>query len=209
MGNSKTALITGAEGALGKVVCKKFGDEGYSVFATDHQSINLADSKDVQNKLKGKTFDAVIHCAGGFRFRPLEEMTDADLEFLIDANLKSTAILLRQVIPSMKKNNFGRIILVGSSAALNPKTGMGPYAATKAGLHALVMAAAAEVQKYNINVNAVLPSIIDTPANRSAMPQADFKSWVSPQDLADIMFSLTQDWGNPINGALIPVNGRV
>jgi 3-oxoacyl-[acyl-carrier protein] reductase len=86
---------------------------------------------------------------------------------------------------------------------------MGPYSATKAALHALVIAAAAEVQKQNINVNAVLPSIIDTPANRTAMPHADFKSWVSPQDLAEIMFSLTQNWGNSINGALIPVNGRV
>jgi NAD(P)-dependent dehydrogenase (short-subunit alcohol dehydrogenase family) len=205
----KTALITGAEGALGKVVCKKFSDEGYSVTGTDHKDLNLADSKDIQNKLKGKNFDVVVHCAGGFRFSPIDEMKDEDFQFLIDANLKSTANILRQVIPNMKKNNFGRIVLVGSSGALNPKSGMGPYAATKAGLHALVMAAADEVKKFNININAVLPSVIDTPANRSAMPKADSKSWVSPQDLADIIFSLTQDMGNSIHGALIPVNGRV
>ena len=205
----KAALITGAEGALGRVVSKKFSDEGYSVLGVDHKFVNLAEFRDVQDKLKDKVFDIVIHCAGGFRYSLVDEMTDDDFDFLLNANLKSTANILRFILPTMKKRDYGRILLVGSSNALNPKSGMGPYSATKAGLHALVAAAADEVKQFNININVVLPSIIDTPANRSAMPKADFKTVVSPHDLSNIMFSLTQDWGRSIHGALIPVNGRI
>lgn len=86
---------------------------------------------------------------------------------------------------------------------------MGAYAASKAGLNALTSSLAAEVTDYNITVNALLPTIIDTPANRVAMPTSDPARWVLPEQLADIAFSLVSPWGDPINGALIPVSGRV
>jgi NAD(P)-dependent dehydrogenase (short-subunit alcohol dehydrogenase family) len=86
---------------------------------------------------------------------------------------------------------------------------MSVYSATKAALNALTASLAEETKSYDINVNAVLPSIIDTPANRKDMPKADISKWVTPEALAEIIFSLTQPWGKPIHGALIPVAGRV
>ncbi len=220
---AKTVLVTGASGALGQVVCKKFIQSNASVVGTywGHASendltqkmqwleVNLTEARSVREKLKNQEFDIVVHCAGGFRFAQVENITDEDLDFLIDVNFKSSVYLLRELLPKMKKRNFGRIVLISSRTTLNPGSGMGPYSASKLGLHALVSAIADEVRSYNININAVLPTVIDTPANRSAMPHAQFDTWVPTGELADIIFSLTQEWGRPIQGALIPVSGRV
>jgi NAD(P)-dependent dehydrogenase (short-subunit alcohol dehydrogenase family) len=116
---------------------------------------------------------------------------------------------MRELLPPMKKRGFGRIVLVSARATLNPPAGMSAYAASKAGLNALVSSVAEELKDFDININAVMPSMIDTLANRRDMPKADFKKWVSPDALAEIIFSLTQPWGKPIHGALIPVAGRL
>jgi NAD(P)-dependent dehydrogenase (short-subunit alcohol dehydrogenase family) len=154
--------------------------------------------------------DAWVHCAGGFRWAKADEVKDADIDFLMSANLKSALLLTREVLPGMKERDFGRIVFVSSRATVQPPgTGMSAYAATKAGLNQLVLSLADEVRALDINVNAVLPTVIDTPANRKDMPQADPSAWVTPAQLSEILFSLTQAWGKPIHGALIPVSGRL
>jgi NAD(P)-dependent dehydrogenase (short-subunit alcohol dehydrogenase family) len=114
----------------------------------------------------------------------------------------------RSALPYLAASPSGRIVNIGAMGALQAGAGMGPYAASKAGVHRLTEALAAE-WKGKITVNAVLPSIIDTAANRASMPKADFTKWVTPQELAEVILFLTSDVASAVTGALIPVNGRV
>jgi 3-oxoacyl-[acyl-carrier protein] reductase len=114
----------------------------------------------------------------------------------------------RSAIPHLTASGSARIVNVGAMAALQAGAGMGAYAASKAGVHRLTEALAAE-WKGKITVNAVLPSIIDTPANRASMPQADFGKWVRPQELAEVILFLASGAASAVTGALLPVNGRV
>jgi NAD(P)-dependent dehydrogenase (short-subunit alcohol dehydrogenase family) len=217
--NIRRVLVTGARGSLGSVVMKKYIDAGAKVFGADLPGqlsvkggefipIDLSDSKSVTNAVKGLEVDVLVHCAGGFRFAMIDQTSDADMDFLWNANCRSAFLLAREVLPSMKEKNFGRMVFVSARATTQPGAGVGAYAASKAGLNMLVGSLADEVKDFNINVNAVLPSIIDNPTNRIDMPQADFNKWVRPDQLSEIIFSLTSEWGNPINGALLPVSGR-
>jgi NAD(P)-dependent dehydrogenase (short-subunit alcohol dehydrogenase family) len=225
----KTVLITGARGALGQHVVRKFSDAGIRVIgavapgqpdrpadtdAIRWIEVDVTDSASVRGalaKLQAERIDVdgLIHCAGGFRYLTAEQNSDQELDFLFDVNLRSAFLLVRELLPAMKSRGFGRIVLVSAKASLNPGAGVSAYAASKAGLNALVASLAEETRDFDINVNAVLPTMIDTPANRRDMPKADFGKWVAPGALASIIFSLTQPWGQPIHGALIPVAGRL
>ena len=108
----------------------------------------------------------------------------------------------------MQRNGWGRVIAIGSRAGVECPAGLAAYAVSKAGLNALVQVAAKEVRLQGITVNAVLPSIIDTPANRAAMPDADFDAWVRPQALADQILWLSGDEAADVSGGLLPVYGR-
>lgn len=223
------ALVTGAEGALGQVVAKTLIAEGCQVTATYHSQkpaslsefpgvewlqLNLSDSSavkaGVQSVLQKRGgIQALIHCAGGFRYAAIDETSDADLDFLIGANFKSAFLMVREVLPAMKKAGFGRIVLVSSAATAKPGAGVGAYAATKAGLNMLVQSVAEEVKDFDININAVAPTMIDTEANRQGMPGSDFSKWVPKESLAEIMVSLIAPWGKSVNGAILPVAGRL
>jgi NAD(P)-dependent dehydrogenase (short-subunit alcohol dehydrogenase family) len=220
----QSVLITGAQGALGIQVVKRFLAAGCRVTGIDRippKKLDLPNTEnlswiemDITNpsEVRAKVptdIDAMIHCAGGFRWVPTDSFQDEDLDFLLNTNLKSSFLLARQVLPGMKKRNFGRIVFIGAKATLQPSAGMGLYTASKAGLNMLTGALADEVREFDINVNTVMPSIIDTAANRADMPQADFSKWVSPVELAEIIFSLTQPLTKTMNGALIPVAGRL
>jgi NAD(P)-dependent dehydrogenase (short-subunit alcohol dehydrogenase family) len=236
MAEIKTILITGAAGALGSSVCERFLDAGCTVVGADLAAaissggsslsadserdglhwigMNLSEPAAVRAGIaeveaKVGPIDALVHCAGGFRWALMGEASDQDIDFLIDANLRSSLLILREVLPKMKSRNRGRIVLISSKSTLNPGKGEGPYAATKAALNALTKAVAAEVKELDVTINAVLPSVIDTPANRAAMPDAKFDKWVRREQLAEIIFSLTQPMGAPINGALIPVAAKM
>ncbi|MEO5971478.1 MAG: SDR family NAD(P)-dependent oxidoreductase [Bdellovibrionia bacterium] len=221
----KKVLVTGAQGALGSEIVDKYLNAGCKVFGTYFNQtqeqpasreslewihVDLTDSRWV-TKIFGERsgFDTWIHCAGGFRFSTVEQTTVEDLDFLLNLNLKSAFYLARELVPGMKKKNFGRIVFVSSRATLGAGVGMAAYAASKAGLNVLTAALAEEVKAFDITVNSVLPTVIDTSVNRKNMPNEDFSKWVSPAQLTDIIFSLTTPWGNPIHGALIPVSGRL
>ena len=229
MRTPKTVLVTGAQGALGRAVAERFLKAGCHVIGTDLKiknrdlvggsernltwvECNLADPQAVA-KLgldpSGKPIEGWIHCAGGFRWSETADLTQADLDFLIDANLRPSFHVAHAIVPGMKKAGFGRIVLVSARATLAPGVGMGAYAASKAGINALTSALAEEVKSFDVNVNAVLPTILDTPANRAAMPTADPSHWVKLSEIAEIIFELTQPVMKPIHGALIPVAGRV
>jgi NAD(P)-dependent dehydrogenase (short-subunit alcohol dehydrogenase family) len=153
--------------------------------------------------------DALLNVAGGFKWETLEggaPETWADLHRL---NVVTAANTCRAAIPHLRRSAAPRIVNVGSAAALKAAAGMGPYAASKAAVHALTQALAEELKADRITVNAVLPSIIDTPANRADMPKADFSAWVAPADLAAVMLFLASEEAKAVTGALMPVTGRV
>jgi NAD(P)-dependent dehydrogenase (short-subunit alcohol dehydrogenase family) len=218
----RTVLITGATGALGSHVLARYQRAGQPIVALHHGAAppqasgdvrwvraDVTDPASVREALRGLDVDQLVHTAGGFRFAHADQTSDADLDFLIDTNLKSAFYLVRALLPGMKERNYGRLVFVSSRATMAPGAGMAAYAASKAGLNALVASLAEETKKYDINVNAVLPTVIDTPANRRDMPKADHAQWVSPESLAEIVFSLTDARGKPVNGALLPVAGRL
>ncbi|MCM2277129.1 MAG: SDR family NAD(P)-dependent oxidoreductase [Oligoflexia bacterium] len=215
-------LVTGASGALGSQVVQRFLSAGNTVVGLARKAprdreaagpsewieLDAGDAAGVNARVP-EEFDVLVHCAGGFRFGKIGELSTEDFEFLLNANVRSTFNLVARLLPGMKRRNFGRIVLVGAKATSNPGAGMGGYAASKAAINMLTLSLAEEVKGFDINVNAVLPSIIDTPANRTGMPHADPSTWVSVGELSEIIFSLTQPWGKALHGALIPVAGRV
>lgn len=221
----KTVLITGADGALGKHVMNRFASVSKAIgtrlppsagaepeLRENWLSVDLSSGRAMARawELLGSAKsepDIVVHCAGGFRYSPQEAISDADLEFLLSANLKSSLLLSRAAIPAMKAKSYGRLIFVGARGALGAAPNMAAYAATKAGVHSLVLSLAEELKGTGITVNAVLPSVIDTPANRRDMAGADFSKWVTPEALAELIFTLTQEVAAPVSGALLPVPG--
>jgi NAD(P)-dependent dehydrogenase (short-subunit alcohol dehydrogenase family) len=159
-----------------------------------------------QTRLQG--LDVLVNTAGAFRWQTVADGDPATWDLLFKGNLKSAVNACRAAIPHLRRSHAGRIINIGANAALKAGAGMGAYTASKAGVHRLTESLSAELKDAGITVNAVLPSIIDTPANRADMPKADFATWVSTQALADIILFLASEQAQPITGALLPVTGR-
>lgn len=154
--------------------------------------------------------DGLINIAGTFRWEELAGGSIDTWDFLYRANLRSAVSTSRAALPHFFKRGGGRIVNIGAgAAAARAAAGMGAYTASKAGVAKLTEALAAEVKDRNITVNAILPSTIDTPANRADMPKADFSRWVAPQSIADAIVFLLSDGAKDITGALIPISGRV
>ncbi len=152
--------------------------------------------------------DSLIHLVGGYAGgRKLAEETPASFDSLFDLNVRSAFHVLRAVLPLMRRNGHGRIVLTASRAAVEPSPGSALYAASKAALVSLARSAGAEYADSAITVNAVLPGTLDTPANRAAMPDADFSKWVNPDHVAGLMVFLASSAGSSITGAAIPVYG--
>lgn len=151
--------------------------------------------------------DVLINIAGAFSFETVAEGDPRTWQRLYATNVLTALNASRAAIPHFGTSGSGRIINVGAMGALQAGAGMGPYAASKAGVHRLTEALAAEL-KGKVTVNAVLPSTIDTPANRRDMPTADFSKWVTPDELANVILFLASDEASAVTGALLPVNGR-
>ena len=152
--------------------------------------------------------DVLINIAGAFKFETIADGSNESWETMHRLNLLTALNASRAAVPHLVKSSAGRIVNIGAIGALEASGGMGPYAASKAGVHRLTEALAAEL-KGKITVNAVLPSTIDTSANRRDMPNADFSKWVTPDELASVILFLASDAASAITGALLPVRGRV
>jgi len=152
--------------------------------------------------------DVVAHTVGGFAGGQLvSETDDATFQRMLDLNLNSTFYLLRAVLPAMRKTGNGRIIAIGSRAAVDPGPRVGAYSASKAAMVSLIRTVALENKDAGITANVILPGTIDTPANRKAMPTADVSKWVQPASIASLITWLAGAAGKDVNGAVIPVYG--
>jgi NAD(P)-dependent dehydrogenase (short-subunit alcohol dehydrogenase family) len=153
--------------------------------------------------------DILANVAGTFRWQTLADGDLANWDLLYTVNLKTAVVASKAALPYLRARGGGRIINVGAAAAVKAGKGMGPYTAAKAGVAKLTESLAEELKDHGINVNAVLPSTIDTPANRADMPNADFSRWVAADALADVILFLASDAARAVTGALVPVLGRV
>jgi NAD(P)-dependent dehydrogenase (short-subunit alcohol dehydrogenase family) len=153
--------------------------------------------------------DGLINIAGGFRWELHESGDPETWRTLFRMNVETTANTCRAAIPALRASGQGRIVNVGANGAVKAAAGMGAYAASKAGVHKLTEALAEELKADGVCVNAVLPSIIDTPANRADMPDADWSKWVTPDDLAAVILFLASEPAKAVTGALLPVTGGV
>jgi 3-oxoacyl-[acyl-carrier protein] reductase len=224
---AKIVVVTGASGALGKVVAEMALGRGARVAAVDHAAsqiettanrielggVDLTDAAQAKKAIDAAAahfgrLDALINIAGGFAFEAVAEGDPKTWQRMYALNVLTALNASQAAIPHLAGSVAPRIINVGAMGALQAGAGMGAYAASKAAVHRLTEALAAE-WKGKITVNAVLPSTIDTPANRASMPKADFKKWVTPQELAEVMLFLLSDAASAVTGALLPVNGRV
>jgi NAD(P)-dependent dehydrogenase (short-subunit alcohol dehydrogenase family) len=225
-----TVMITGAAGHLGKAVAGAFAQRGAHLVLVDRHAAalqaafgadaasalvaaDLLDGRQAQAALDTAVarfgrVDALCHLAGGFRMgEAVHETTDATWDFLFDVNARTLVNVARAVVPHMVERGGGRIVAVGAHAALRGAAGMGAYCASKSALIRLVEALSAELKDKHVNVNCVLPTIIDTPDNRAAMPDADPSRWVAPQDLAEAIAFLASDAARAVHGAALPVSG--
>ena len=204
----RTVVITGASGNLGKAVAQAFGKD--KLVPMDVKSgVNLLDLASIQAALKNvERVDVLCNIAGGFRMgSPVHETSDKDWNFLMDLNARTVVNMARVVVPLMLKAGSGKIVNIGAFAAQKGAAQMGAYLASKSAVIRLTETMAAELREKNINVNCVLPTIIDTPENRAAMPDADPRKWVAPEALADVIAFLCSDAARAIHGAALPVTG--
>ncbi len=225
--NGKVLVITGALGALGRVVAETAHGRGARVAGIDHApaqtaatptrielgGVDLTDAVQAKKAIGAAAahfgrLDGLINIAGGFVFETIAEGDAKSWQRMHAMNVLTTLNAAQAALPHLASSGAGRIVNVGAMGALQAGAGMGPYAASKSGVHRLTEALAAE-HKGKITVNAVLPSIIDTAANRRSMPAADFSKWVRPEELAEVILFLAGDAASAVTGALIPVTGRV
>src|SRR5581483_216805 len=170
---------------------------------------NLLDATAVKTAVADlPRIDILCNIAGGFRMGPAVHETPADLwKSMLDINAGTMLNTVQAVVPKMLANGGGKIVNVGAMGGTTGRPNMGAYSAAKSAVIRLTESMAAELREKNINVNCVLPSIIDTPANRADMPQADPKKWVAPADLANVIVFLSSDAARAIHGAAVPVVG--
>jgi NAD(P)-dependent dehydrogenase (short-subunit alcohol dehydrogenase family) len=225
--DGKVIIVTGASGALGRVVAETALARGARVAGLDHApsqipatpnrielgGIDLSDAAQAKKAIDHVVahfgaLDALINIAGGFAFEAIAEGDPRTWQHMYALNVLTALNASQAAIPHLAASSSGRIVNVGAMGALQAGAGMGPYAASKAGVHRLTEALAAE-WKGKITVNAVLPSTIDTTANRASMPKADFAKWVTPEELANVILFLVSDQASAVTGALLPVSGRV
>lgn len=216
-------IITGAGGGLGTAVCRAFLDRGAQVvgvekswretmpFPTVSADLTTADgcAAMVAEALKHGPIDALVHLVGGFSGgSPIAETTEQTWDMMMNVNVRIAFLVMRAALKPMIEAKRGRIVAVGSRAAVEASPNLAAYAVSKAALVALIKNVAAETKDQGITANAVLPSTIDTAANRKAMPHADFSTWVAPQAIAKLIVWLASGEAADVSGAVIPIYGR-
>lgn len=222
----RVVAITGGHGVLGRAVLEAALADGLKVAVIDHAmghptpdgvlevgGVDLTDSAQAGQAIAAVIgrfgrLDALLNIAGGFVWQTTDDAEPA-WDRMHALNVTTALNASRAALPHLKASDQGRIVNVGSAAALKAGAGMGAYGAAKAGVHALTQALAEELKATSVTVNAVLPSIIDTPANRKDMPDADPAQWVAPADLAAVILFLASPQSRAMTGALVPATGRV
>ncbi len=232
---NKIVLITGGSGGLGKAVTRSFLDHGATVVVSyivdkeieelkqtigdaqnlDCMKADLTDENSVKNLFgaiaeKYGKLDILANLIGGFWMGgDISEMPFSEWNHMISLNLTTTFLCTREAFSLMKKNDGGKIITISARAALELPPGMAAYTTGKAAVLALTKTLASEGKDYNVQANAILPSIIDTETNRQAMPNADFDKWVKPQEIAEAILALCSQETAVISGTAVKVYGRV
>jgi NAD(P)-dependent dehydrogenase (short-subunit alcohol dehydrogenase family) len=231
--SNRIVAVTGAFGALGSAVAKAAAAKGALVALIDFApeppaGLNQAcgpqalaigrvdltkpdQAKAAIDQVAARFggLDVLVNIAGGFSWETLEDGDPETWDRLYAMNVKTAANASRAALPHLRASAAGRIVNIGANGAVKAAMGMGAYAASKAGVHRLTESLAEELKGSGVTVNAVLPSIIDTPTNRADMPDADFAAWVSPAEAAAVILFLASEEASAVTGALIPVIGRV
>jgi NAD(P)-dependent dehydrogenase (short-subunit alcohol dehydrogenase family) len=227
----RTVMITGAAGNLGRAVAAAFAQEAANLvlvdltresleraFGTEARTMqfaptNLLDAAQVQASVdvalgRFGRIDVLCNLAGGFRMgEPVHQTADSTWDFLLDLNARTLLHTARAVVPAMLGRGGGRIVNVAAFAARRGQAQMAAYCVAKDAVIRLTEAMSAELREKNINVNCVLPTIIDTPENRATMPDADPTRWVDPQDLSRVIHFLASEGARAVHGAALPVTG--
>ena len=227
--SGKVLVVTGADGALGQAVAATLSAYGAKLALLSHAVLGKAKPQagawqyggiDLSVETAARSamervaqdagrLDGLINVAGGFRWEKLEGGSIDSWDAMYKINLRTAVISCQAALPYLVRSSRGRIVNVGAMGAFKAAAGMGPYAASKAGVAQLTEALADELKDRGITVNAILPSTLDTPKNRQDMPQADFKRWVTLNEAAEVIAFLLSDQASAVTGALIPVVGRV
>ena len=225
----QVVLVTGASGGLGTHVTQAFLDAGATVIGSSRkvqqsdftsadftafpaEISTLADAKALVEGVLTRfgKLDVLAHTVGGFAGgQSVADTDDATFQRMFEVNVYSFLHILRASISPLRKSGRGRIIAIGSRAAVEPGADVGAYSASKAAMVSLVKTVAAENRDAAMTANAILPATMDTPANRMAMPDADFSKWVQPANVAGLAVWLASDAARDINGAAIPVYGDI
>jgi len=224
----RVVLITGADGGLGRHVTQAFLDAGATVIGASRRiqqsdfsgpgftalaaEISSHEGARVlvdQVVARFGRLDILAHTVGGFAGgQSIADTDDASFQRMFDLNLNCVFHILRATIPALRRTGNGRIIAIGSRAALEPGVGVGAYSASKAAMVSLIRTVALENKDAGLTANVILPGTMDTPANRTSMPSSDFSKWVRPSTVASLITWLAGDAGKDINGAVIPVYGN-
>jgi len=229
--DNQIVMLTGASGNLGRAVARSFSERGAQLILLDRHPSRFdadftagkrqplviqadltrpADASDAVDAALARfgRIDVLCNLAGGFRMgAPVHETTPETWNFLFDVNVRSALHMSAAVVPAMLEGGGGRIINVGAYAALRGGAGMGAYAASKDSIIRLTESMSAELRDHRINVNCVLPTILDTPQNRADMPDADPTRWVAPSDLANAVMFLAWKGARAVHGVALPVTG--
>jgi len=216
--DNKTVVVTGAAGALGQAVANIFHRSGARVIGVDvipfeaayeTRQADLIDPEGAAQVVKSVgAIDILANIAGGFTMGDsVADTSDETWDFMFNLNTRTVLNMARAVVPRMVKRKSGKIINIGARAGLRGSASMAAYAASKSVVIRLTESLADELKEAGINVNCILPSIIDTERNRADMPNAKFDQWVAPKALAKVVRFLASEAADPIHGAAIPVEG--
>ena len=226
-----TAIVTGGTGGLGSAVVARLLDEEWRVvvpWVLEHErermqerdgleliEADLFDPRAVQRvaaaaaRVREAPVRGLINLVGGFALGGrVHETPIGEFEQQFELNLRATYLMTQAALPHLLESGGGSIVCVGTRAALQPFPGAAGYVSSKAAVIAFAQAVAVEYKDDGIRCNAILPSVIDTPANRASMPKADHERWVKPAEIAGVIAHLLSDASSPTNGAAIPVYGR-
>lgn len=202
-----TVLLTGARGELGRVVHQFLIDNGVEVVIADRDTVDLASDEDCRRFISASAghITGVVHLVGGIRAgEPISSTTAHDVEQMMMVNFTTTFNVLRAAMPLLIANGGGSIITIGAKAVLQPTARRAAYAAAKAAVVSLTLSAAEEGRAYGVRVNCIVPDVIRTPANMTWGTEEEIRSWVRPEEIAEVIYELLQP-SSAISGTVIPL----